>query len=76
MTRDDFDRGLGIQEGNEVMGFRFYKQFVAHQNQVINNFNETSIGTMEFLRDNGQRKHGHLVWKGFASTSKTRSFFP
>lgn len=47
----DFRNDDNTNQLTYTFGFLSYNQFVAHQSAVIDSFNEGSIGTMEFLRN-------------------------
>lgn len=52
MSEYDFERANKIAYGGESMGFTTYQKFVKHQRKLISQFDEGSLGTMKFLRDN------------------------
>lgn len=49
MDQNEFDRG---QNGHQkVMGFKNYDDFISHQQNVVNDLDDTTITLMEWLRD-------------------------
>lgn len=51
MSEYDFERGIGLNDDEQVLGYSTYDEFLQNQKAVVDLMNDQTLATYEFLKN-------------------------